>query len=96
MMIRDGNVLLLKIPLLCSHSVFYLFRPCRGLASYDVIKIRLSNRDSLGPGYVDHLVKVMAKGDGREVGFQDGGCFSRFLKRERINNQTFTAFQNCG
>ena len=29
---------------------------------------------------------VMAKGDGREVGFQDGGCFSRFLKRERINN----------
>ena len=29
---------------------------------------------------------VIAKGDGREVGFQDGGCFSRFLKRERISN----------
>ena len=36
------------------------------------------------------------KGDGREVGFEDGGCFSRFLKRERINNQTFIAFLNCG
>ena len=36
------------------------------------------------------------KGDGREVGFQDGGYFSRFLKRERINNQTFIAFLNCG
>ena len=42
------------------------------------------------------FVKVMAKGDGREVGFQDGGYFSRFLKRERINNQTFIAFLNCG
>ena len=40
--------------------------------------------------------RVMAKGDEREVGFQDGGCFSRFLKRERINNQTFIAFLNCG
>ena len=40
--------------------------------------------------------RVMAKGDGREVGFQDGGYFSRFLKRERINNQTFIAFLNCG
>ena len=39
---------------------------------------------------------VMAKGDGREVGFQDGGYFSTFLKRERINNQTFIAFLNCG
>ena len=39
---------------------------------------------------------VMAKGDRREVGFQDVGCFSRFLKRERINNQTFIAFLNCG
>ena len=38
----------------------------------------------------------MAKGDGREVGFQDSGCFSRFLKRKRINNQTFIAFLNCG
>ena len=26
--------------------------------------------------------RVMAKGDGLEVGFQDGGYFSRFLKRE--------------
>ena len=42
------------------------------------------------------LPKVMAKGDGREVGFQDGGYFSKFLKRERINNQTFIAFVNCG
>ena len=41
-------------------------------------------------------VKVMAKGDGREVGFQDGGCFSRFLKRERISNYTFITFLNCG
>ena len=38
----------------------------------------------------------MAKGDGRGVGFQDGGCFSRFLKRERINNYTFITFLNCG
>ena len=30
----------------------------------------------------------MAKGDGREVGFQSGGCFLKFLKRERIKNQT--------
>ena len=30
--------------------------------------------------------RVVAKGDGREVGFQDGGCFSRFSKQERINN----------
>ena len=37
----------------------------------------------------------MAKGDEREIGFQDGGCFSRFLKRERINNQTFIALLNC-
>ena len=37
----------------------------------------------------------MAEGDGREdVGFQDGDCFSRFLKREGINNQTFIAFLN--
>ena len=35
---------------------------------------------------------VMAKGDEREEGFQDGGCFSRFLKRERINNQNLIAF----
>ena len=33
----------------------------------------------------------MAKGDEREVGFQDGGCFLKFLKREQINNQTFIA-----
>ena len=39
---------------------------------------------------------VIAKGDGREVGFQDGGYFSKFLKRERIKNQTFIAFLNCG
>ena len=26
--------------------------------------------------------------------FQDGGCFSRFLKRERINDQTFITFLN--
>ena len=37
-------------------------------------------------------IRVMAKGDKREVSFQDGGCFSRFLKREGINNQTFIAF----
>ena len=37
---------------------------------------------------------VMAKGDGRELGFQDGGCFLRFLKREQINNQSFIAFLN--
>ena len=42
------------------------------------------------------FLPVMAKGDGREVGFQDGGYFSKFLKRERINNQTFIAFLNCG
>ena len=38
--------------------------------------------------------RVMAKGDEREVGFQDGGCFLEFLKREQINNQTFIAFLN--
>ena len=37
---------------------------------------------------------VMAKGDGREVGFHDGRCFLKFLKREQINNQTFIAFLN--
>ena len=37
---------------------------------------------------------VMAKGDERKVGFQDGGCFLEFLKREQINNQTFIAFLN--
>ena len=36
----------------------------------------------------------MAERDGRRLGFQDGGCFSRFLKRERINNQTFIIFAN--
>ena len=36
----------------------------------------------------------MAKGDGREVGFHDSGCFLKFLKREQINNQTFIAFLN--
>ena len=45
---------------------------------------------------IEAIVRVLAKKDGREVGFQDGGCFSRFLKRERINNQTFIAFLNCG
>ena len=34
------------------------------------------------------LYVVMAKGDRREVGFQDGGCFTKFLKRERINHET--------
>ena len=38
------------------------------------------------------LSMIMAKGDRREVGVQDGGCFSRFLKRERINNLTFVSF----
>ena len=33
-------------------------------------------------------LKAMAKGDEREVCFQDGGCFSRFLKRGQIKNQT--------
>ena len=42
------------------------------------------------------MFSVMAKGDGREVGFQDGGYFLKFLKRERNNNQTFIAFLNCG
>ena len=37
---------------------------------------------------------VIAKGDGREIGFQDDGCFSRFLKRERDNSQTFITFLN--
>ena len=39
-------------------------------------------------------ITVVAKGDGREVGFHDGGCFLKFLKREQINNQTFIAFLN--
>ena len=39
-------------------------------------------------------VTVMAKGDEREVGFQDGGCFLKVLKREQINNRTFIAFLN--
>ena len=38
----------------------------------------------------------MAKGDEREVGFQDGAIFLKFLKREQINKQTFIAFLNCG
>ena len=47
---------------------------------------------SVRAGVIGRILLVMAKGDGREVGFQDGGCFLRFLKRERINNQTFIAF----
>ena len=39
-------------------------------------------------------VTVMTKGDGREVGFHDGRCFLKFLKREQINNQAFIAFLN--
>ena len=43
---------------------------------------------------VQAFVKVMAKGDGQEVDFHDGGCSLKFLKREQINNQTFIAFLN--
>ena len=32
--------------------------------------------------------------DDRKVDFKDGSTFSRFLKQERINNQTFIAFLN--
>ena len=46
--------------------------------------------------FYDVTILVMAKGDGREVVFQDGGCFLKFLKREQINNQTIIAFLNCG
>ena len=46
--------------------------------------------------YCPYFSGVMAKRYRREVGFQDGGCFSRFLKRERINNYTFITFLNCG
>ena len=50
----------------------------------------------MGRGATTHTYQplVMAKGDEREVGFQDGGCFLEFLKREQINNQTFIAFLN--
>ena len=52
-----------------------------------VSHIHLPNNKGLRFAYM-----VMAKGDRRDVGFQDGGCFSRFLKRERINNLTFISF----
>ena len=32
---------------------------------------------------------LMSTEDGREVGFEHAGCYSRLFKRERINNQTF-------
>ena len=47
-------------------------------------------------GEVEARTTAFGCGHGREVGFQDGGYFSRFLKRERISNQTFIAFLNCG
>ena len=31
-------------------------------------------------GFLAHEFLVMAKGDGREVGFEDGGYISKFLK----------------
>ena len=44
------------------------------------------------PGYE---IAVVAKGDGREVGFQDGVYFSRFLKRKKkINNHALLAIVN--
>ena len=36
---------------------------------------------------------ITKKMDGREVGFQDDGCFSRFLKQEQITT-TFLTFLN--
>ncbi len=32
--------------------------------------------------------------DGQESGFQDGGCFARSLKRQRINNHGLTTILN--
>ncbi len=37
---------------------------------------------------------IVAKGDGQEVCFQDGGYFSRFLKRKGINNHALLAIVN--
>jgi hypothetical protein len=37
---------------------------------------------------------VVVKGDGREVGFQDGGYISIFLKCKNINNQALFAIVN--
>ncbi len=37
---------------------------------------------------------VVTKGNGREVGFQDGGYFSRLLKRKKINNHALLAIVN--
>jgi hypothetical protein len=34
---------------------------------------------------------VVVKGDGRNVGFQDGGYILRFLKCENINNHALLA-----
>ena len=50
--------------------------------------------DSFTVAYRDMYKQNMAKGDEREVGFRNGGCFLKFLKREQINNQTFIAFLN--
>ena len=52
-------------------------------------------QSEFGKGRSSEIKKgVMAKGDGQEVGFHDGECFFKFLKREQINNQTFIAFLN--
>ncbi len=43
----------------------------------------------------DYLfIMVIAKEDGREVGFQDGAYFSRLLKRKKINKHALLAIVN--
>ena len=37
---------------------------------------------------------VVSKGSGREVGFQDGGDFSRLLKRKEMDNHALPAIVN--
>ncbi len=37
---------------------------------------------------------VAVKGDGKEVGFQNSGYFSRLLKRKRIHNHALLAIVN--
>ena len=56
--------------------------------------VRITIREKLESTPISmNELEGVPEGAGREVGFQDGDCLSRFLKQERINNQTFITIQ---
>ena len=52
----------------------------RYVTCHHILRYFSSIQDSATWGV--RMYVVMAKGDRREVGFQDGGCFLRFFKRD--------------